>query len=395
MPHFNENFFSDNDLQSAMLQFQQKLDFDSEVGQFGYQIFNDSSLFSDDSKEVLTQRTVDQLIDYVLYKLIETIIGNLNLWNRYTEYSTSRYSEDLFIALNDNDKSEVLLILFTCMYEVYLSLPPERALPNVISNILIGIIKKPRLFDNEPSYQLEHRVTTFPMFLNKYLINHSVLKKLPQVEDAILRADKLNNEISSCEKRWSDSLDKREKTITEIESRLKDHETQYNFVGLTKAFIGMAFDKKNELVNAERKQQIWMNITLLIPLVAIMFMILGKPDKLWVMAPFTTLLFLCIYFFRITASEVKSIKSQLLQIEQRKALCQFVEKFVEYKQDISNRADKKLDSTVDKSDGVKNPLEKFEDMIFSSIVMTDTQIPSTFDGMDQLSKLLSSIGKGK
>jgi mRNA-degrading endonuclease YafQ of YafQ-DinJ toxin-antitoxin module len=89
-----------------------------------------------------------------------------------------------------------------------------------------------------------------------------------------------------------------------------------------------------------------------------------------------------IYFFRIALLDLKSDKAQLLQLELRKSLCHFIKNYVDYaKESIP--------------DG-KVSLDKFESIIFSSIVGTEEKMPSTFDGVEQLAKLIKSVnGTGK
>jgi hypothetical protein len=63
------------------------------------------------------------------------------------------------------------------------------------------------------------------------------------------------------------------------------------------------------------------------------------------------------------------------------ALCQFIQNYAEYSKEIK---------TKDKS-----ALEKFENLIFSGIVSDEQNLPSTFDGIEQLSKLADAIKGGK
>jgi len=65
---------------------------------------------------------------------------------------------------------------------------------------------------------------------------------------------------------------------------------------------------------------------------------------------------------------MKNIIAQMMQLELRMALCQF----------IHNHAD---------------DYEKFENIIFSPLVSSDDKIPTTFDGMEQLAKLVSEFRK--
>ena len=68
-----------------------------------------------------------------------------------------------------------------------------------------------------------------------------------------------------------------------------------------------------------------------------------------------------------------------MQLELRKSLCQFIQNYAEYAKEIKE------------NDGVV--LDKFENLIFSSIVASDDKIPTTFDGMEQIAKLAEIFKK--
>ncbi|MGE7989664.1 hypothetical protein ACQKPE_01145 [Pseudomonas sp. NPDC089554] len=84
-----------------------------------------------------------------------------------------------------------------------------------------------------------------------------------------------------------------------------------------------------------------------------------------------------LYFFKVVLHSYRSVKAQLLQIDLRIALTQFVMKYSEYARDAK---------------GTNNStLERFEQVIFSGIVGGDSEIPSTFDGLDQVVKVLEKV----
>ncbi|TQF70469.1 hypothetical protein [Pseudoalteromonas luteoviolacea] len=102
-------------------------------------------------------------------------------------------------------------------------------------------------------------------------------------------------------------------------------------------------------------------------------------EKVILLLPIASLEIILIYFFRIALQNHRSIKSQLLQIQLRKTLCKFIQNYSIYANEMKSN-----DSSS---------LEKFEQLIFSSIVDEPQAIPATFDGMDSISKILSSINK--
>jgi hypothetical protein len=85
---------------------------------------------------------------------------------------------------------------------------------------------------------------------------------------------------------------------------------------------------------------------------------------------------LLLYFFRITLHSLKSIRAQLLQLDLRMALCQFIQDYAKY-------------ALETKGQGVS--LDRFENIIFSGIVTSEENMPSTFDGIDVVRGLIKEL----
>ena len=96
--------------------------------------------------------------------------------------------------------------------------------------------------------------------------------------------------------------------------------------------------------------------------------------------PIFGLEFVLIYFFRVVLTHYNSIQTQIMQIELRQSLCQFIQNYADYAKEIKEK------------DGAS--LEKFENLIFSSILSTPDKVPSTFDGLEQLSNLIKNLKSG-
>ncbi|MBJ9951464.1 hypothetical protein I5735_00115 [Acinetobacter baumannii] len=69
----------------------------------------------------------------------------------------------------------------------------------------------------------------------------------------------------------------------------------------------------------------------------------------------------------------------MMQLELRMALCQFIHNYAEDSESLYSKN--------------KNGFEKFENIIFSPIVASDDKIPTTFDGIDQIAKLIEVFRK--
>lgn len=177
------------------------------------------------------------------------------------------------------------------------------------------------------------------------------------------------------------------KDIMEIQETLNNQKSEYNFVGLSNGFRTLREQKKKELN--------WQNGAYYGLMTIIVLLIISKSvwsadylisnnfdSPIFIIITISTVLFLFIllYFFRISLVNVKSIKSQILQIDLRLTLCQFIHNY---------------DSdTKELREGMKESFERFESVIFAPIVATEDQMPATFDGLEQLTGLLSSFNKG-
>ncbi|ELB1136149.1 hypothetical protein QQ214_000516 [Vibrio parahaemolyticus] len=123
-----------------------------------------------------------------------------------------------------------------------------------------------------------------------------------------------------------------------------------------------------------------MGLLLLAPLVYEFLAIQNKEmnfNDLIAFIPLVSIEIILIYFFRVILIHYKEAKTQIMQIELRMTLCQFIESYTSYSKEI-----KEQDS---------NALEKFENIIFSGILSDTEKLPSTFDGFEQLGSLVKSL----
>lgn len=228
------------------------------------------------------------------------------------------------------------------------------------------------------------RLTYLWFIIPKEVFNRHLQQHLdPEVIETV--ATLKSNEDFIAEKLIANDILKRD--IEVIQKSLEDQKSEYNFVGLSNGFRTLREQKKKELS--------WQNGAYYILMAIIILLIISKSvwsanylvsnnfdSPIFIIVTISTVLFLFIllYFFRISLVNVKSIKSQILQIDLRLTLCQFIHNY---------------DSdTKDLREGMKESFERFESVIFAPIVATEDQMPATFDGLEQLTGLLSSFNKG-
>jgi hypothetical protein len=177
--------------------------------------------------------------------------------------------------------------------------------------------------------------------------------------------------------------------INEIESRLSKYHSEFNFVGLYAGFKELKKSKDEELDSAKDNYHLAMIVAIILPLLSIGVHILfpqlvnGKTLIEWVSwaAPFAAVELLILYYARVIYSEVKSLKTQLVQINLRGALCQFIEEYMNYRKKIKNEKGEVNDTALD----------KFDSLIFSAIQMDSDNIPGALDGVNAIAELAGKV----
>lgn len=248
------------------------------------------------------------------------------------------------------------------------------------------------LFDNEFKLELLYIINSTPFLITKNLFHSEQIKLFSTFDEKRLTAEETLNNIASSKdeitKKISDfqtKLEQKEQTVENLQATLDKQETAFNFVGLYKGFNELAKRKQKEATNTFCFLIVLAFSLIALPLSA-MISIYNPNDisqspaistHLLNLLPLISLEIILLYFFRVVLHNYKSIKAQVLQVELRQTLCQFIQNYADYSKGI-----KKDDPAV---------LEKFENLIFSGIISNAENLPSTFDGMDQITKLLSSL----
>lgn len=213
------------------------------------------------------------------------------------------------------------------------------------------------------------------------------------VRDLISQHFAVQNEHENKVGKWEKSLGEWASRVERHEESLKNFHQRYNFVTLAKAF-GEMYDAKNTEKNGLALLLVLAGIALVAPILA--QLPIGKEiawlagfQVNWTTAdwpkvlPLVGLEVLTLYFFRIVLVNYNSVKTQLLQLDLRQALCAFIESYVEF-------AKGKVPGSKD-----ANPLAKFEALVFSGLSPDPEKVPSSFDGLDQLVKMAKEFKSDK
>ncbi|MBA4214220.1 MAG: hypothetical protein C0449_14185 [Polaromonas sp.] len=233
------------------------------------------------------------------------------------------------------------------------------------------------LFTGNDRQQITFARYSMPVQVAKKLLNDPSIAEFRKFSETVEAATKLKSD-------WDSELDQRRLHVDSIKQGLKDATSSYNFVGLVDGFRHLA-----KMKITERRVAFWsltvLAIVMILPPGAQIGYVLSHMDTiesekgllLYTLPAILTIEVILIYFFRVVLAQFRSVKAQVLQLDLRIALCQFVQSYAEYSTKI-----KKDDPTV---------LSKFEAVVFSSLVPDSEGIPSTFDGAEQLANLIKSI----
>lgn len=342
-----------------------------------------------------------QNLIYIIYKILkEENIDNLyeldslnlifNNWHDDNNRNTSLTAEQHLLLKFYKDKDSanidfdaiieaVFLVFYADFYEA--SLICENQVFRPIFRNAIDNLNKNISCLSENSFKL---LTNLWFIIPQKVFTERLDQHLdPKIIETV--ATLKNNEDFIAEKLTANNLLKEE--IKEIQKSLEAQKSEYNFVGLSNGFRTLRDSKVTELESEKLTYNCLMGLIITLILVksawsAYYLNINAFNSPIFIIVTISTILFLFIllYFFRISLVNVKSIKSQILQIDLRLTLCQFIHNY-----DFD---------TKDLREGMKESFGKFESVIFAPLVATEDQMPATFDGLEQLTGLLSSFNKG-
>lgn len=175
-------------------------------------------------------------------------------------------------------------------------------------------------------------------------------------------------------------LDERELRVENLKNKLDTYKTAFNFVGLYDGFKKLRFQKRVEAAVG----LVWMFLVgglMIAPPVYKIYLVVAKQPSLDIDIVLGLTVvgmeLLLAYFFRVALHGYRAVKAQLIQIDLRMALCQFIQDYADYAKNIREDS--------------PDLLNRFDQLIFSGIVNDEGAIPSTFDGLEHIGLLIEKI----
>lgn len=322
-------------------------------------------------------------------QFFKILIANPNVFDQHCtaniEWIGQRFIEQLaeFPETKLENQSGLLIAIFTWAYrflcELDFSQPDDlsfelRAIRNFVEKNL-------ERFDGTERQQLVYANYVMPANITKKLIHSPALAEFKAFAETAKAASELKLE-------WEKEIKAKSEEIEALRDGLSRITTTYNFVGLVNGFENLASAKKGE----RRRSFIsllGLGALMVAPVAAQLWFTTSHIDTIdshrntlvYSLPPLIALEVILLYLFRVVLLHFRGVTTQLLQINLRMSLCQFIQSYSEYSTKI-----KKQDAGA---------LEKFESLIFSSITSDSEALPSTFDGVEQIAKLVNSIRSGK
>lgn len=347
-------------------------------------------------------------------------------------YSIDRFGSDFDRALDTSDVDEgrdiealaALCYLFVCEAKL--------VLPNGVPEDVMAFMEEVRVYNfSIPKNMILVHFAQHEMIVQiiRGYIHKPEMKAIVDLPSLLRRGEEVSSQLKL-------DIDRKKVEVEGLRNNLMEYEQAFNFVGLNRAFRSMRKMKAAESTKTFRLLCL-IAVLMLIPLSFKVFVLaLGErqldsaafektvfspvaatsdqpseqepsisPDKqasnhegeasskevapeersvqyfkeIMNVLVIVGLELLLLYLFKVSLQSYRSLKSQLLQLDLRIALCQFILKY----SDLSHK--------LRSQSGSAETLMRFEQVIFSGIVSGEADIPSTFDGLDQFLKLLGKV----
>lgn len=316
----------------------------------------------------------------LIIRIFKVFLKNPDEWDERSAFNIEMIGKIFTIELEDKLMTEqaVNLIFTNCFrfcLEPALWSDESQSPTNPIKQVKDFGVYRYHEFDDRSKGQIDYALREMPIKIVRDSFEFSELKTYKDFMSTVKSSKQFASD-------WDEYIEDKNKQIDKIKTTLEGYQNAFNFVGLYDGFKSLGEQKTKEIFWS-RILLIMLAIAIPCPLVAELFYTItlkpsaGLFEKLGAFLPLFSLTLILIYYFRVALNNHTSIKAQILQIELRKSLCQFIQSYADYSKKI-NEAN-------------SNSLAKFEEVIFSNIMPNQEKIPSTFDGIEQIATLISAI----
>ena len=345
-----------------------------------------------DDESIKVNKALSQLIDFILVNSIG--------FDKYCVFNIKKYGGSFFDNAVDFTRQpasyfaclDVMIKLFIPFYAFFKE--HELFASNIFNPDFDGIelidyvLSDEWHVSKELKSKLPYILYQMPADILMNRLSHPNLKSVEQFNATLVKAEALKSQ-------WDDELKIREEKLERIQKLLEDQKTASHFVALDKGFYNLERDKK--ISSTLTLVILWVVALVILGVLGVEIYIvwdavqynyevvkngqqvnnlINLNDYAYLVLPTLAIEVILIYFFRVVLSNYHSLKAQILQIELRRSLCQFIQSYADYAKEIN-----------DKSAGT---LDRFEQIVFSGIT-SDSDKVSTYDGVDSLANVVKAI----
>ncbi|MGE4294675.1 MAG: hypothetical protein AB7E49_03120 [Campylobacterales bacterium] len=318
--------------------------------------------------------------------IVQSMNDNPELWEANCKFNERHIGEQFLQAVSTFNSNDNRLIedLFVMAYRFLCELDFNIGFGMTSRSIEAREIKRAILRDLESfnafvRSEIHYAAYQMPIDMLKQHLDSPEIKMFSGFRER-------KEEAEAFKKKWDREVEETTTEAKKLSEALDKYKTAFNFVGLYQGFSGLS-DSKEKEGRRLLYLLIVMAFVVLAPLATEIGFVLFRLHNneaiefshLFVLLPLISIELILIYFFRIVLINYRSVKTQIIQLELRKTLCQFIQSYAEYSKGI-----KKDD---------KSALEKFENVIFSSVLPDPERLPTTFDGMEQITNIIQSLKK--
>lgn len=340
------------------------------------------NLYRNFLEKVEDSNEFEQKRNKYLQVILRSFDEDPEMWDLYTQVSISWVGEILLSELNSQESGphNIDNVYSTC-FRFFL----EREISNKVElspyfrEIKSFTLKGIDNFSEFAREQIEYAIRDMPTAILKEVINDSNMSSVKEFIELSKKSEGLIN-------KWNAEIAEKELKVNHLKEALSKYENAFNFVGLHEGFKTLSDEKNGEKKNA-LGWLIALAIAALLPLIFEVFYLSSNKSNYTSLIDYMSLIpmfsitVILIYYFKIALQNYNSVKAQLAQIELRKTLCRFIQNYGDYSVGM-----KKQDP---------DSLAKFENIIFSSIVTNEDNVPATFDGLEQIAKIIGNLKSSK
>lgn len=371
-------------------------------------------------------------VETQLRRIVESMKNNPEEWDKRCSYNIKKNGDQFIDRLKDydfkTDITEKLLNIFASaycfLYEYYFFLESEETIQEndlyqiyvsyydaeLHNKVKLRIINKASSdlqgdfgFIEPEEKKVQSHLHDFDQdltaaevkikyaihFMPPELIRHYLRRKflLHKGFDVFSEFDNKSLEAKNYIDNWDKNLEIKKSAVDVLQDKLEKQIAGFNFALLHEGFRQLLVVKEGEA-----KSYKWFLLLLgMLILLPLSFSLISTYEQwkfseneintnyLFWFVSLLSLEIILIYYFRIVLLNYRSVKTQILQIQLRQTLCQFIQNYVDYSKEAKTK-----DSTA---------LDKFENLIFSNILAESDKLPSTFDGLETLTKLINDLTK--